>query len=137
MSADEERTEMNVGDDSTEQEGGQGVFKVPEPMNKVEIEKEQEAKLKAKYGGLKKPGGGSALLQKRLQKGQKYFDSGDYNMAKAKMNNPKRPLAPKEKLLLQESIGGAIPTPTEVENLRRPSQIASKLLIEGDGADPN
>ena len=35
----------------------------------MEIEMEQEAKLKAKYGGLKKPGGGSALLQKRLQKG--------------------------------------------------------------------
>jgi len=34
------------------------------------IEKEQEAKLKAKYGALvKKPGGGSALLQKRLNKG--------------------------------------------------------------------
>ena len=34
-----------------------------------EIEKEQEAKLKAKYGMMKKPGGGSSLLQKRLQKG--------------------------------------------------------------------
>ena len=63
----------------------------------------------------------------------KYFDSGDYNMAKAKMNNPKRPLAPKEKLLLQESIGGAIPTPTEVDNIRRPSQVASKLWIEAHG----
>ena len=54
-------------------------------------------------------------------------------MAKAKMNNPKRPLAPKEKLLLQESIGGAIPTPTEVENIRRPSQAHSKLVMEGSG----
>ena len=35
--------------------------------------KEQEAKIKAKYGPLKKPGGGSALLQKRfLQKGVSY-----------------------------------------------------------------
>jgi hypothetical protein len=34
----------------------------------VDIEREQEAKLKAKYG-MRKPGGGSALLQKRLQKG--------------------------------------------------------------------
>ena len=49
------------------------------------------------------------------------------------MNNPKRPLAPKEKLLLQESIGGAIPTPTEVENIRRPSQAHSKLVMEGSG----
>lgn len=38
-------------------------------QNKVDIEREQEAKLKAKYGMLKKPGGGSAFLQKRLQKG--------------------------------------------------------------------
>ena len=29
-------------------------------------------------------GGHSAFLQKRLAKGQKYFDSGDYNMAKQK-----------------------------------------------------
>ena len=38
-------------------------------QDKREIELEQEAKLKAKYGMIKKPGGGSALLQKRLQKG--------------------------------------------------------------------
>ncbi|XP_052794962.1 cAMP-regulated phosphoprotein 19-like [Mya arenaria] len=112
-------------------------FKVPE--DPASIEKEQEAKLKAKYGPLvKKPGGGSALLQKRLNKGPKYFDSGDYNMAKAKMNNPKKPLPAREKLMLQESLGAAIPTPGEVEHMRRPSQIASKLLIhdvegEGDG----
>ncbi|KAL4227462.1 cAMP-regulated phosphoprotein 19 [Mactra antiquata] len=119
----------NMDDENVPRE----TFKVPEPKNQVDIEREQEAKLKAKYG-LKKPGGGSALLQKRLQKGAKYFDSGDYNMAKAKMNNPKHPLAPKEKLLLQESIGGAIPTPSEVEHMRRPSQIASKLVSEGEGA---
>ncbi|WAQ98924.1 AR19A-like protein [Mya arenaria] len=94
-------------------------FKVPE--DPASIEKEQEAKLKAKYGPL-----------------PKYFDSGDYNMAKAKMNNPKKPLPAREKLMLQESLGAAIPTPGEVEHMRRPSQIASKLLIhdvegEGDG----
>ena len=38
-------------------------------QERVDIEREQEARLKAKYGGLKKPGGGSTLLQKRLQKG--------------------------------------------------------------------
>ena len=44
--------------------------------------------MKAKYpqavGGFGRPGGHSAFLQKRLQKGQKYFDSGDYQMAKQK-----------------------------------------------------
>lgn len=33
-------------------------------------------------GGFGRPGGHSAFLQKRLTKGQKYFDSGDYQMAK-------------------------------------------------------
>lgn len=32
----------------------------------------------------------------------------------------------------QESIGGAIPTPSEVEHMRRPSQQASNLLLEGE-----
>jgi hypothetical protein len=57
---------------------------------------------------------------------QKYFDSGDYNMAKAKMNNPKTPLAPTEKMILQESIGDAIPTPESLPP-RKPSIIQSKL----------
>lgn len=57
----------------------------PEP-SAHEQEKAEEAKLKAKYpGGLGgRPGGHSAFLQKRLAKGQKFFDSGDYQMAKQK-----------------------------------------------------
>lgn len=57
---------------------------------------------------------------------QKYFDSGDYNMAKAAMNNPKKPLPLQEKLLLQESIGEGIPTPEDLPP-RKPSIIQSKL----------
>ncbi|KAK3593759.1 hypothetical protein CHS0354_014292 [Potamilus streckersoni] len=94
-----------------------------------DVEKQEEEKLKAKYPNLKKMGGGSALLNKRLQKGQKYFDSGDYNMAKAKLNNPKKPLAPSEKMMLQESIGDAIPTP-EVLPPRKASIITSKLATD-------
>merc|ERR550539_1928772 len=59
-------------------------------------------KLKAKYPqmhaprgiGGRPPGGGpapgphSSFLQKRLAKGQKYFDSGDYQMAKQKSRLP-------------------------------------------------
>jgi len=45
------------------------------------MDKDEEARLKAKYPMVARPGPG--FLQKRLQKGQKYFDSGDYNMAKA------------------------------------------------------
>ena len=56
-------------------------------------------------------------------------------MAKAKMNNPKRPLAAKDKLLLQESIGGVIPTPETVENTRKPSITTSKLLLQEEGGE--
>lgn len=48
------------------------------------IELEEEKKLKAKHPCIQRPG--SEFLQKRLQRGQKYFDSGDYNMAKASTN---------------------------------------------------
>lgn len=49
-----------------------------------QIELEEERKLKAKHPSIQRPG--SEFLQKRLQRGQKYFDSGDYNMAKASTN---------------------------------------------------
>lgn len=57
-------------------------------------EKEEESKLKAKYPQLQRPAG-PQFLQKRLQKGQKFFDSGDYNMAKAAAakNTPKSRLS--------------------------------------------
>lgn len=50
-------------------------FATPEPVtNPVDVEKQEEEKLKAKYqiGGIGpggRPGGHSAFLQKRLQKG--------------------------------------------------------------------
>lgn len=49
-----------------------------------QIELEEEMKLKARHPCIQRPG--SEFLQKRLQRGQKYFDSGDYNMAKASTN---------------------------------------------------
>lgn len=48
------------------------------------IELEEEKKLKARHPAIQRPG--SEFLQKRLQRGQKYFDSGDYNMAKSNPN---------------------------------------------------
>jgi len=79
--------------------------------------KQQEALLRKKYGEVK--GGSSALLQKRLSKGNnKYFDSGDYNMAKAKVGAggaAKPVLAPGQKLLIPDgTTGDAIPTPETV-----------------------
>uniref|UniRef100_A0A8C5VAN5 cAMP-regulated phosphoprotein 19 n=1 Tax=Microcebus murinus TaxID=30608 RepID=A0A8C5VAN5_MICMU len=92
---------------------------VPEAAS-AEEQKEMEDKLKrqnlkARYPHLGQKPGGSDFLRKRLQKGQKYFDSGDYNMAKAKMKNKQLP--------------AAAPDKTEVTDLpqRKPSLVASKL----------
>jgi len=99
----------NQSEDSTS-------FTAPEPVqNAAEIEKLEEEKLKAKYNigggtGLGRPGGHSAFLQKRLfqkGKGQKYFDSGDYQMAKQKGGGTKS-------LFANKPIGEAIPTPETV-----------------------
>ncbi|ESP00666.1 hypothetical protein LOTGIDRAFT_149783 [Lottia gigantea] len=101
--------------------GDADVFKQPQPKT---VEQNEEARLRSKYPNLK--GGGSAILQKRLINKGKYFDSGDYNMAKAKLNNPKKPLNQSEKFLIEESVGEAIPTP---ENLpARKASLPSKLV---------
>ena len=99
--------------------------------DKISLEKQEEAKLRAKYpnrnfipGGGPAPGGPggvasgagggghSAFLQKRLAKGQKYFDSGDYQMAKQKPRGaggiPGRLAMP---VLAQPPTGETIPTP--------------------------
>ncbi|XP_067280965.1 alpha-endosulfine [Pseudorasbora parva] len=82
----------------------------------------EEAKLKAKYPNLGQKAAGSAFLMKRLQaKGPKYFDSGDYNMAKAKMKS-KHVLASEEKM----GTGDHIPTPQDLPQ-RKPSVHASQL----------
>uniref|UniRef100_A0A3B5A786 Alpha-endosulfine n=1 Tax=Stegastes partitus TaxID=144197 RepID=A0A3B5A786_9TELE len=109
--------------------------------------KAEEAKLKAKYPGLGQKPGGSDFLMKRLQKGvsdrsfcnaslslkkkkclnlkniQKYFDSGDYNMAKAKMKNKQLPVAGPDKNLV---TGDHIPTPQDLPQ-RKSSLVTSKL----------
>lgn len=89
---------------------------VPTSREKAEIEKQEEQKLKSKFPGMpNRPmggggGGHSAFLQKRLAKGQKYFDSGDYQMAQQKGRmGPGRMAMP---VLAQ--TGEAHPTPDTV-----------------------
>uniref|UniRef100_A0A7N4P6Y3 Alpha-endosulfine n=2 Tax=Sarcophilus harrisii TaxID=9305 RepID=A0A7N4P6Y3_SARHA len=86
-------------------------------------ERAEEAKLKAKYPSLGQKPGGSDFLMKRLQKGQKYFDSGDYNMAKAKMKNKQLPSAGPDK---NSVTGDHIPTPQDLPQ-RKSSLVTSKL----------
>ena len=85
---------------------------MPPPPQKVDIEKTGEQKLKSKFPALGgRPGGGgqSAFLQKRLGKGQKYFDSGDYQMAKQGGRQGRGPLA-----VLAPPTGEEHPTPATV-----------------------
>ncbi|XP_034536087.1 cAMP-regulated phosphoprotein 19-like [Notolabrus celidotus] len=89
----------------------------------ISPEKAEEAKLMAKYPKMVHKPGGSELLRKHLTKGQKYFDSGDYNMAKAKIKNKPLPTAAPEKT---EITGDHIPTPQDLPQ-RKPSLVASKL----------
>jgi hypothetical protein len=60
---------------------------------------------------------------KRLQKGQKYFDSGDYNKAKAKMKNKQLPSAGSDK---NPVTGDHNPSPQDLPQ-RKFSLITSKL----------
>lgn len=54
---------------------------------------------------------------------QKYFDSGDYNMAKAKVKNKQLPVAGPDKNLV---TGDHIPTPQDLPQ-RKSSLVTSKL----------
>lgn len=101
--------------------GSQGSEETSENQMK-DAEKNEEAKLRAKYPQVLRPGG-SVFLQKRLQKGQKYFDSGDYNMARAQKARAALPV------VTQVPTGDAIPTPEDLPT-RKTSIVQSKLATE-------
>uniref|UniRef100_A0A8C6HDX3 Alpha-endosulfine n=1 Tax=Mus spicilegus TaxID=10103 RepID=A0A8C6HDX3_MUSSI len=82
-------------------------------------EKAEEIKLMAKYSSLGQKPGGSNFLMKRLQRG--YFDSGDYNMAKAKMKNKQLPSAGADKNLV---TGDHIPNPQDLPQRKSPLVIS-------------
>jgi len=101
--------------------------------NVHELEKQEEAKLSARYPQTVRPmAGHSAFLQKRLAKGQKYFDSGDYQMAKQtgkvcsglQFNGKPRTMPP-----ILSSVPSEIPTPdavpTRKTSLVQPSKLAT------------
>ncbi|KAF7244055.1 hypothetical protein EG68_09826 [Paragonimus skrjabini miyazakii] len=99
---------------------------VSAPSNStVSAEEEQECKLKAKYPGLNREGVGSLMLQKRLNRGHKYFDSGDYNMARAKILQQKTHVLPPqtEEAILHDSTGETMATPDSVPAVRKKSMV--------------
>lgn len=119
-----------------------------EASNNTELkmaEKEEESKLKAKYPQIQRPG--PQFLQKRLQKGQKFFDSGDYNMAKAaaakgsnkarlpesKLNqgHPLPPTTQPTTNVAPNTTGDAIPTPDCLATRKASIHVPSKLVSGG------
>uniref|UniRef100_A0A1B6DJ79 Alpha-endosulfine n=1 Tax=Clastoptera arizonana TaxID=38151 RepID=A0A1B6DJ79_9HEMI len=104
-----------VNENQSENKSDDHVFAVPnKEMTNNEVEKIEEAKLKAKYPTAHNfpLSGHSAFLQKKLAKGQKYFDSGDYQMAKQTTGLSKSRQLPQT--VLGFGTGEAIPTPESV-----------------------
>nr|ACO10883.1 cAMP-regulated phosphoprotein 19 [Caligus rogercresseyi] len=103
---------MDGGDHKEDDEMGPP----PSLTHKAQVEKAEENKLKAKFPKVNRSGGGghSAFLQKRLAKGQKYFDSGDYQMAKQSQKGGTRRYPASVPVLAQPSTGETIPTPESV-----------------------
>lgn len=103
------------------------VFKEP-----VVVEREEEKKLRSRYGNLRGLGQ-SNFLHKRLSKGKQYFDSGDYNMAKCDGKSQIKP-----PLHLSGSTGEKIPKPETVPsrktsiNYKHPAPVAddSHVLMQ-------
>ncbi|TGZ75605.1 hypothetical protein CRM22_000250 [Opisthorchis felineus] len=81
-----------------------------------EFERMEEEKLKKKYPGLETKA--SALLQRRLSKNAKYFDSGDYNMAKTHASNQDLTNNAREVL-----TGQTIPKPENIPTLRNKTSV--------------
>jgi len=114
-------------------------FNIESKSDLKKAELEEEAKLKAKYPSVQRPG--PQFLQKRLQKGQKFFDSGDYNMAKAaaksqKMRLPESKLSqinvnPPQQPLESVGTGDTIPTPDCLANRKTSIHVQSKLASAG------
>jgi len=85
----------------------------------ISTEKPSDAKEADKFKSIH-PGvkpNSTDFLRKRLQKGVRYFDSGDYNMAKGKKQGPKPVLA----------VGEEIPTPENIPHPHRKQSVPSKL----------
>ncbi|NWT60234.1 ENSA protein, partial [Erythrocercus mccallii] len=112
-----------LGTGAFTEETGQEKQDTQEKEGGIPPERAEEAKLKGGGPNLGQKPGGSDFLMKRLQKGRGGFDSGDYNMAKAKMKNKQLPSAGPDK-----NLGGGdhIPTPQDLPQ-RGGSLVTSKL----------
>ncbi|XP_022647906.1 cAMP-regulated phosphoprotein 19-like [Varroa jacobsoni] len=99
----------------------------------AEAEKHEETKLMQKYPQHNKP---SNFLQKKLNRGQKYFDSGDYNMAMQGRNRllaQPSPLAPTPQSPQASPAAPAFPPVPTVDSIhlqQRKASISQSKLAE-------
>lgn len=71
------------------------------------------------------------ILKKRMQRGVKYFDSGDYAMAKSeKKGGPAAAINRGKPIPLPLGVGKAIPTPENIPH--RKTSVPSKLVEPHD-----
>jgi len=110
MSSDEKREVKS--EEKVEEESEEASDENPqEELPAAKVEAAEEAKLRSRFPMAGRPiAGHSAFLQKRLAKGQKYFDSGDYQMARQSNQFDKSRMPP----LLAQPTGETIPTPDSV-----------------------
>ena len=99
-------------------EGEEGDFKVPEKPREAEGEKEKL--LQSKYGKLKAKSGSNFLQQRMASRGVKYFDSGDYNVARAKMQKQSETSLP-----LEHVTGKKMPTLEQLSKGKRQPGLTS------------
>ncbi|XP_003748030.1 cAMP-regulated phosphoprotein 19 [Galendromus occidentalis] len=111
-----------------------------EKTNLVDAEKREEAKLMQKYPQHIKP---SSFLQKKLNRGQKYFDSGDYNMQKQAGGRNRllahpSPLAPTPQSPQASPAAPTFPIPTvdSIHLQQRKASISQSKLAE-ESATPH
>ena len=104
-------------------------------MHALTPEQEEEMKLRIKYPNQQKTGG-SAFIQKMLHKGnKKYFDSGDYNMAKSKSKslNPQN----KQMLIQQSNLSNTNNSNSNSCNNSNTDVSLSPASISSSGGDLN
>jgi len=100
-----------------------------------DLVKEEEMKLKKKFPTAVRPGGSLFLQKKLLQRDKKYFDSGDYNMARgqaAKGPQPKlkgKTITGERLVVPDEPTGDSHPSP-EVMPQRKLSMSQTSKLVQ-------
>jgi len=117
----------------------EGEESAPSPTPPAEeMMKEQEMNLKKKFPTAVRPGGSLFLQKKLLQRDKKYFDSGDYNMARgqaAKGPQPKlkgKTIGGERIVVPDEPTGDSHPKPDLIR--QRKISIATPQLVQSPSA---